>query len=117
MQIILTKEEVIKLKAYLTNDLSYMNDLTNVSRKTFAYKTKKYFLRNGMLYLRKNDIEKEIIADDDLQRQEELFKSLHHPFHLGMKKMYKVNPKSYAGFKRKTLYIFISELNVYKWTL
>ena len=92
MQIILTKEEVIMLKAYLTNDLSWRNDLTNVSRKNFAYKAKKFFLPNGILYFRKNDIEKEIIADDDLECQEELFKSLHHPFHRGKyTNLYKYN--------------------------
>ena len=46
--------------------------MTNVSRKNFVYKAKKFFLQNGILYLRKNDIEKEIIADDDLERQKEL---------------------------------------------
>ena len=94
MHITLAKEEVIRLKVYLTNDLSWRNEMTNVSRKNFAYKANKFFLRNGILYLRKNYIEKEIIADDDLEHHEELFKSLHHPFHLGMEKMYIASQKS-----------------------
>jgi Integrase core domain len=66
------------------------------------------------LYLKDADLTREIIANDDYVRQQEIFKSLHLPDHTGMKAMYENSKKLYAGFKREKLNLFVSSCIICK---
>ncbi|KCZ80348.1 hypothetical protein H312_02255 [Anncaliia algerae PRA339] len=62
---------------------------------------RKSILMSNKLYLEEGNICREVVANDDLIRLDEILNKLHLPSHLGMTAMYKKSKLKYAGFKKK----------------
>ena len=114
MKYIFDLEEIDMIKSYLNGDLVFNSSFYKDSKKNFIRKAKKFVLDATKLYYIQDDLHKEVVANNDYEKQNEIFKELHLPDHSGIKAMYQANKTRYVGLKRENFNNFVSECIFYK---
>ena len=108
MPFIVTKSEIKRIRLYLLNDLEWKVNMSMSQRKTFAKKAKSCILFEDKVFYSNEEVVKRIVADDDNEQLNVIFRELHLPDHTGMKAMYENSKLQFTGFKRENLYRFVS---------
>ncbi|KCZ78156.1 hypothetical protein H311_00820, partial [Anncaliia algerae PRA109] len=108
MKYILTLEEYENIIKYLKGGNSLLSTMNYNSKQNYIRRMRKFILMPNKLYLEEDNICREVTANDDLIRLDEMLNKLHLPSHLGMTAMYKKSELKYAGFRREKIYEIVS---------